>query len=252
MTSLKSKSSLLALCRVALVGTFGVAAIACGGSHGGNTGGGGESQTCQSAMQCLNGQACVGGKCVAQTMPSPTGTTLPPGPAPTGTTPPPGPAPSGSTQPPDPAPTGTTPTPDPAPQCRADLATCTVNSECCGYPSGHNYCVNTNSSLGTVCAIACTSGSACNSGCCAPLTTGGSVCAPASQCQKSCAGDLASCSVNGDCCGFSTGHNYCVNTGGSLGAICAISCTYNSECSSGCCAPLKSGGSVCAPASYCG
>jgi hypothetical protein len=113
--------------------------------------------------------------------------------------------------------------------CKESLGSCTTNGDCCGFSTHANYCVNTGGSLGAICAIACTSDSECNSGCCAPLKSGGSVCAPATQCQVACAGDLGSCTKNGDCCGFSSGHNYCVNTGGSLGAICAISCTSNSQ-----------------------
>jgi hypothetical protein len=244
MNQPKSKSRLRALCRTTFVGvTFGFVAIACGSSHT-PTGSGSDAAKCQSSMQCLNGQVCASGKCVATT----NGTnSVPPAPttAPT-TTAPVGPTPA-------PAPTTTTaPPPENTPVCAASLDTCAKNGDCCGFSTHSNYCVNTGGSLGAICAIACTSGSECSSGCCAPLKDGGSVCAPSTACQTACAADLGSCSKNGDCCGYATGHNYCVNTGGSLGAICAISCTSNSQCSSGCCASLTTGGAVCAPSSACG
>lgn len=70
----------------------------------------------------------------------------------------------------------------------------------------------------------------------------------------SCVGDLEPCTVNGDCCGFASGLNYCVDTGdATLGTLCLFSCTSGAECASGCCAPLQepAGASVCAAPEYC-
>lgn len=269
MTPSNRKYRSSALGRLGFAGVaLGFVAVACGGGNsapaGNRNGQSAQSAPCQTSMQCLNGQSCAGGVCVAvvNVPPGSTPASPPPGPAPTTvpTSPPPGPAPTTmpTSPPPDPVPpppipTNTTPPPEPTPPvCKESLGSCTSNGDCCGFSTHANYCVNTGGSLGAICAIACTSDSECSSGCCAPLKSGGSVCAPATQCQVACAGDLGSCTKNGDCCGYSSGHNYCVNTGGSLGAICAISCTSNSQCSSGCCATLTSGGAVCAPASACG
>jgi hypothetical protein len=129
--------------------------------------------------------------------------------------------------------------------CVPKLETCTQNGDCCGYSSGSNYCVDTGTSA--ICAIACTSGSQCESGCCAKLQGGGSVCAPASNCpDTSCSATGSSCTKNGDCCGFGGGDALCVS------GVCAATCSYGSECRSGCCALLTSGSRACGPASVCG
>jgi hypothetical protein len=127
--------------------------------------------------------------------------------------------------------------------CAPKLEACTSNGECCGFETGDNFCVDTGS--GTICAIACTSGSQCASGCCASLEGGGSVCAPAEHCE-SCRPTGSSCTKNGDCCGFTGGEALCVS------GICAATCTYGSDCRSGCCAMLTSGKRACGPASVCG
>jgi hypothetical protein len=264
MTSSIHKTRFRALRHLGFVGiALGFVAIACGSGKDTPAGNKNAQSTqavpCQQSMQCLNGQSCINGYCVVLVNNVPPGS---PTPAPTTTTSPPAPGPVPTTTPtsappePPPAPTNTTPTPPPEPPppvCKASLDACTSNGDCCGFSTHANYCVNTGTSLGAICAIACTSDSECKSGCCAPLKSGGSVCAPSSQCQTTCTGgDLDSCSKNSDCCGYASGHNYCVNTGGALGAICAISCTSGSQCSSGCCAPLTGGGAVCAPSSACG
>lgn len=78
------------------------------------------------------------------------------------------------------------------------------------------------------------------------LGSGGSSSGPE---PGACVQSLDACSKNGDCCGFASGQNFCVDVG--AGALCAISCSSGSECKSGCCAALEGGGSVCAPESYC-
>jgi hypothetical protein len=128
--------------------------------------------------------------------------------------------------------------------CAQKLESCTSNGECCGYESGNNFCVNTGS--GAICAIACSSGSQCASGCCASLEGGGSVCAPAQYCEPTCRATGTSCTKNGDCCGFKGGDALCVS------GICAATCSYGSDCKSGCCAMLTSGSRACGPASVCG
>jgi hypothetical protein len=56
------------------------------------------------------------------------------------------------------------------------------------------------------------------------------------------------CSGAGDtCCSGTTCVDY-----GSYGIACGTLCNYGSDCQSGCCVPLQNGGSVCAPASFCG
>ena len=80
--------------------------------------------------------------------------------------------------------------------CVPKLETCSQNGDCCGFANGNNYCVDTGSSA--ICAIACTSGSECESGCCAALQGGGSVCAPSSYCpDTSCRATGSSCTRNG-------------------------------------------------------
>jgi hypothetical protein len=71
--------------------------------------------------------------------------------------------------------------------CAEDLEPCETNADCCGFATGDNFCVDTGAppnGIGVACLIACTAGTQCMSGCCAPLEGGmGSVCAPAAQCQ---------------------------------------------------------------------
>jgi hypothetical protein len=138
-----------------------------------------------------------------------------------------------------------------------DLAHCAQNSDCCGFATGANICVDTGDPvIGTACLITCTAGPQCQSGCCAALEGGGSVCGPASLCDD-CADDLEACVQNSDCCGFATGENVCVDTGpgpGGIGVACLIVCTNGTQCQSGCCAPLAGTGTtrVCAPTTFCG
>jgi hypothetical protein len=70
--------------------------------------------------------------------------------------------------------------------CVDDLGTCAANGDCCGFPD-QNRCFDPGGGIGPVCAIVCATpngpnGVTCNSGCCLSLTSGYSVCAPASSC----------------------------------------------------------------------
>jgi hypothetical protein len=58
-----------------------------------------------------------------------------------------------------------------------------------------------------------------------------------------------SCSLRSECCEADQGETTCVNQGS--GGVCAAYCTAHSQCNSGCCAALESGGAVCAPPTYC-
>lgn len=150
--------------------------------------------------------------------------------------------------------------------CVGDTVACSVNGDCCGYPSS-SHCVNFGTSA--TCAHLCTSATDCPTGCCVGLTTNGTsnglkACGPSSACATGsggappgtggtsstggCVGDLGSCTVNGDCCGYPNS-NRCWDPG--TGAVCAIVCTSGAECVSGCCLLLNSGYSVCAPGSFC-
>jgi hypothetical protein len=69
-----------------------------------------------------------------------------------------------------------------------------------------------------------------------------------------CAMDVQPCETNGQCCGFTTGENVCVDTGDpELGSVCLVVCAANSECRSNCCAALQGDPTrVCGPAELCG
>jgi hypothetical protein len=141
--------------------------------------------------------------------------------------------------------------------CSNDLERCQRNTDCCGFSTGNNLCVDSgDAQLGTACLIACTSETECLSGCCAPLGSGGSVCGPSELCTECSALDLEPCARNGDCCGFATGENVCVDTGPApdgIGQVCLIVCARGSDCQSGCCAPVDNVAStrVCSPSSRC-
>jgi hypothetical protein len=59
-----------------------------------------------------------------------------------------------------------------------------------------------------------------------------------------------SCSVNGDCCGFSTGDALCVRFP-DQDVYCAAVCKYHSDCADNCCVPLEGGDGACGEASNC-
>jgi len=65
-----------------------------------------------------------------------------------------------------------------------------------------------------------------------------------------CSDDFEGCDVNGDCCGFESGSSYCV--GGGSNGQCLPICDFDDECSTGCCAELQNGESVCSPSDHCG
>jgi hypothetical protein len=77
----------------------------------------------------------------------------------------------------------------------------------------------------------------------APLdaVAGADALATCGQAGTACAATAAGC-----CAG-----NACVNFPELGGSFCTAACVSGDGCKSGCCVPLKSGGSACAPASYC-
>jgi hypothetical protein len=132
--------------------------------------------------------------------------------------------------------------------CAQAGASCSGNSDCCGFADKQAFCVNEPAG-GSICRASCSTGADCQSGCCAPLDGGGMACFAASQCQNDCAAANEPCQTNADCCGGATDSQVCVNQG--QGPICADRCASNAQCQSGCCAALQLGGTVCAPPIYC-
>ncbi len=132
--------------------------------------------------------------------------------------------------------------------CAQSGASCSASTDCCGHAQDLAVCVSEPAG-GAICRSTCTQGSDCASGCCAPLQGGGMACFLASQCQSDCAPANEPCTTNADCCGGAGDTQVCVDQG--AGQICADRCTSNTQCASGCCAPLKVGGNVCAPPIYC-
>jgi len=128
------------------------------------------------------------------------------------------------------------------PMCLGPGGGCTTATECC---VGETCTQIAGSNL---CAANCLEGPQCASGCCAVVQEGaGSVCAPAKYCQApTCSSPGDSC-LTTKCCDGSM----CVNDGKAMLTVCAAPCTAGTQCSSGCCVPDASGGSVCAPPSYC-
>jgi len=103
-----------------------------------------------------------------------------------------------------------------------------------------------------LCAAACTSGAGCESGCCAPLQNSTLMsCAPRGFCSSTCAATATSCTESTDCClGANNATPICIAF--TSGALCGVECTDNSQCDSGCCAPLMgSPTSACLPKQYC-
>jgi hypothetical protein len=74
--------------------------------------------------------------------------------------------------------------------------------------------------------------------------TGGAAGTTGSGGAGSCVSAGASCQTNACCAGV-----VCVNNGAT--ATCAAKCVLGSDCASGCCAALQSGGNACGPASLC-
>lgn len=131
-----------------------------------------------------------------------------------------------------------------SPQCRMANADCTDDvGACC---NGTTCVSDVNDETSAVCATNCLDNTNCASGCCVPLTNlTTAVCAPAEYCACISAGN--SCLDNtGGCCADSI----CIDSAGST--VCAATCTDNSECNSGCCAPLTNSTTrVCSPVSFC-
>lgn len=128
--------------------------------------------------------------------------------------------------------------------CSPPEAACEVDGDCCGAELGDAFCHAPSSS----CLAACSSDAQCSSNCCLAVE-GGSICAPSTYCEPTCADDYDQCNANVDCCGFADKHAFCVNDGDS--ALCRPTCDTDADCPSGCCALLDSGDSVCAPADIC-
>lgn len=80
---------------------------------------------------------------------------------------------------------GPAPTPDAMPASKPDAAgggACGQPGDPCGTCCPGASCVNFPSLGGSFCAADCTKGTDCQSGCCAPVQQGGSVCAPPANC----------------------------------------------------------------------
>jgi len=96
------------------------------------------------------------------------------------------------------------------------------------------------------CAAACTTAADCESGCCAVVANSTVMaCSPRGFCANTCSGASGACTANTDCC-----ENFeCVGTNG---GTCAAICTSDTECESGCCAPLSNASvSVCSAGQFC-
>ncbi len=66
--------------------------------------------------------------------------------------------------------------------CSAQGDGCEVNGDCCDFSSGNALCVDYGAGYGALCGGTCSSGSDCNSGCCASTQEGNYVCAPSEFC----------------------------------------------------------------------
>ena len=134
-------------------------------------------------------------------------------------------------------------------------ATCGQGGTACGATAAAccagNACVNFPELSGSFCTAVCVSGDGCISGCCVPLQSGGSVCAPASRCASCKKAGETGCQSDQDCC---TGSACITETSGGVatGNVCKDYCTANSSCYSGCCAAV--GGQtyyVCSAVQFC-
>jgi len=83
----------------------------------------------------------------------------------------------------------------------------------------------------------CATGRICEAGACTWASGGSS--------GMSCVETGQTCSVNRDCCNFQDEAGFCVN------GTCADACSMDTDCQSGCCAPLVSGQRACAPSAIC-
>jgi len=135
--------------------------------------------------------------------------------------------------------------------CLGNGADCTSTpNDCCSGVCSAN---TSDPSQPDRCAKACTSGSSCNSGCCAKLSNANvSVCAPRGFCQNTCVAAGSSCMLDEDCCLGSGFPSKCVTANGGASATCANECSRNVDCVSGCCAPLtNANASVCSARQFC-
>jgi hypothetical protein len=124
--------------------------------------------------------------------------------------------------------------------CTADPSICCVGTLCVSDPR---------SPSNASCAALCNVDSDCLSGCCVPLTGGGSACLPAQYCAPACLQAGTPCGTGGACCSDSA---CAYDDPSQTTATCASICTKNTDCLSGCCAPLDATTSVCSdPAYYC-
>lgn len=92
-------------------------------------------------------------------------------------------------------------------------ATCKTPPECCGFAAGTTKCVN------STCAATCTSGAQCQTGCCAPLVSGGSACGPSSLCGGNQTAGI------GDPCNSTTDCQSGLTCAGVGGGWCTRNCT---------------------------
>jgi hypothetical protein len=132
--------------------------------------------------------------------------------------------------------------------CTAPGGNCRGSSNACC--NGSTCVFDTKDPSKAVCAATCLKDSQCASGCCTVLIEGSeAVCAPTMYCAGSCA------SPGGDC-SAQTGQPCCANAvcvqSTVTGTSCAARCATNSQCRSGCCAPLDNTGElVCSPTQFC-
>ena len=70
---------------------------------------------------------------------------------------------------------------EPAQQCSAIGSLCDLDEDCCEFSAGGAWCVN-DPNWGLSCAASCEVDDDCQSGCCAPLVTGGNACSDPSLC----------------------------------------------------------------------
>lgn len=139
------------------------------------------------------------------------------------------------------------PIPDaPKPIACVDVGERCVADECCAGTTCASY---TSSPTIKRCHSLCTKNSQCNSGCCIPLNnSSGGICAEASMCTPICdtGGDV--CGGASPCCSSSR----CITERGAMQSVCKDLCTANSQCYSGCCAPIiNSTERVCSAMSFC-
>lgn len=122
---------------------------------------------------------------------------------------------------------------------------CRNNANACC--NGTTCVFDTKDTSKAVCAATCLNDGQCNSGCCKVLIEGTeAVCAPANYCAGSCSTAGQSC-TQVDCCP----NTICVNST-VTGVSCAARCAADSQCASGCCAPLSNTGAlVCSPVQFC-